>query len=411
MWRQTKAASTYVVVCVTSDCTERFLNMCRHKGIIFWDISKKENGFEGKVSRKDFLQLKDICYKTRSRVRILSRRGVRFLLFQYRRHYSFLAGICISCMLLYGCSLFAWDVSFTGNSTYTDSLLIKYLSSLGIHAGIPIKQIDCNLIERSLRTEYDDITWVSAEIRGTRLIIHIKENDGAKETEQDFDSVRDIVATADGTVQSIITRRGTPKVKPGDTVEKGQILVSGIVEIKDDAGEAAGKIYTEADADISIQTTLSYTDRLDIAHEVKHYTGREKKKAILGICGKNMEIGFSLDRYKNADVVTEMSVLKLTNSFYLPIKTGNKVYLEYKTDIEEYTQEEAEQLLNERLNRYLKELLQNKVQILDNSVKINSNSVCYTMGGTLTVYMPAYEYAAIVDTDPVNDENVKESSE
>lgn len=411
MWRQQKVASTYVIIRVTSDSAERFLNMCRHKGIVFWDIVRNEEGFEGKITRTDFLQLKEVCRKTGSRVSIIKRKGLRFLLFQYRKHYSFLAGILLSCILLYGCSLFVWDISFTGNSEYTDSLLIKYLTAIGVRAGIPIQEIDCNLIERALRTEYDDITWVSAEISGTRLIVHIKENDGAKEILQEYADERDIVATESGTVRSIVTRKGTPLVKPGDTVEKGQILVSGVVAVHNDAGEIVGKIYASADADISINTVLPYEDRLAITHDTKQYTGKEKKKHILSFMGKDIEWGFSFGRYKSADVVTETAVVRLTDNFCLPFKIGSKVYMEYEMQTSDYTQEEAAAVLNTRLNRYLNDLLRNQVTIVENRVDLETDGTAYIMKGQLTVDMPAYEYAPVTDDiavqgqeDPVQNE-------
>ncbi len=410
MWRQAKIASNYVVVCVTSDCPERFLNMCRHRNIFFWDVSKKEYGFDGKISRKDFLQLKEICYKTRSRVRIRLRRGIRFVLFKYRKHYSFLAGMCLSGLMLYACSLFAWDISFTGNSEYTDSFLAKYLSTIGVHAGMPLRDIDCSSIEHSLRSEYDNITWVSAQINGTRLIIHIKENDGAKGEPVNEEDERDIVASADGTVESIVTRKGTPLVKEGDTVKKGQVLVSGAVSIIDDAGTETEKIYTQADADIMIKTLLPYEDSLEASHEVKYYTGRKKRKLMIGLFGTDIEIGFSLQRYVNADVLTQNSVLRLTDSFFLPISLGSKDYLEYEMRTEEYEPEEAEEILYAKLNRYLKELLENKVQILDNSVKIDSNGIVYRLSGTLTASMPAFSYAPVADFDPVGDGHEKAGS-
>lgn len=397
MWRQQKVASTYVIVRVTSNSAERFLNMCRHKGIVFWDIARNQEGFEGKITRSDFLQLRDVCRKTRSQVRIMKKKGLRFLLFKYRKHYSFLAGILLSCILLYGCSLFVWDVSFTGNSEYTDSLLVKYLTSIGVQAGIPIKEIDCNLVERSLRSAYDDITWVSAEISGTRLIVHIKENDGAKEIMQDYADERDIVATESGTVSTIVTRKGTPKVKPGDTVEKGQILVSGVVAVHNDGGEIIGKIYTSADADISITTTLDYEEKLEITHDVKCYTGREKKKHIFSFLNKDVEIGLSFGSYNNADIVTETTVMKLTDNFCLPLKIGSKVYLEYNMQTVDYTPEEAAEILNSRFSHYLHELIQKKVEVIENHVDLDTDGVCFMLSGNLVVNMPAFEYTAITD--------------
>ena len=242
MWKQQKIMSAYITVTVMTDSIERFLNMCRHKNIGFWKISETEQGFTANITREDFFQLKDICRKTKTTVRISKRHGIRFLLFRYRRHSSFFIGIAAACIILYSCSLYVWDISFTGNYRYTHSSLCKYLAGQGVYSGMQIRSVDCDSIETALRNDYPDITWVSAEISGTRLIVHIKENDGIKEDIQTDSTPRDIVATCSGVVTSMITRAGTPKVKPGDEVEKGQILVSGIVDVYNDAKEVVNQL-------------------------------------------------------------------------------------------------------------------------------------------------------------------------
>ena len=55
---------------------------------------------------------------------------------------------------------------------------------------------------------------------------------------------------------SIVTRSGVPLVKVGDQFKKGDILVSGTLEIKNDAQETIGYEYTSADADLYARTSL-----------------------------------------------------------------------------------------------------------------------------------------------------------
>ena len=398
MWKQQKCVSTYVTVVVKSESVERFLNMCRHKNIIFWEIQSNEQGFTGNITRADFMCLKDVCRKTKTTVRITKRHGVRFLLFKYRKHYSFLIGIAAACLILYFCGLYIWDVSFTGNYKYTSSSLIKYLATLEVHSGMKIKEVDCDEIESSLRNEYSDITWVSAEISGTRLIVHIKENDGAKETEDSVSGERDIIAEKDGVISSIVTRTGTPKVKKGDTVTAGQILVSGIVDVHNDSGEVVSQKYTRADADIMIRMEIPYEEHLSYEYEYKSYTGKKITKWILGIANNDIELGIDFLKFNQADTVTDTKVLKLTDSFYLPIRTGKKEYLEYEVKTQAYTEEEANQILLSKFNSYLRDLIENKVQIIDNSVKINNNGSEYQMSGVITADVPAYAYADITMT-------------
>ena len=51
--------------------------------------------------------------------------------------------------------------------------------------------------------------------------------DGSKDAGDETQDAMDLVAAKDGTITEIITRNGVPLVKAGDSVKKGQILVSG----------------------------------------------------------------------------------------------------------------------------------------------------------------------------------------
>ncbi len=76
------------------------------------------------------------------------------------------------------------------------------------------------------------------EVKGTRLIIHIKENEDADYGAiPEPDQPAELVAKTDGTVVSMIVRSGTQKVQIGQLVKQGELLVSSKIEVLDDSGE------------------------------------------------------------------------------------------------------------------------------------------------------------------------------
>lgn len=76
--------------------------------------------------------------------------------------------------------------------------------------------------------KYNDISWVSAKITGTKLVVQIKEAD-LKADEEKSAAPGDIVADSDGMIESIVVRRGTAAVAPGDWVRAGDVLIYGKV--------------------------------------------------------------------------------------------------------------------------------------------------------------------------------------
>ena len=69
-----------------------------------------------------------------------------------------------------------------------------------------------------------------------------------------------MVATKDVVIKEIITRTGTPMVKPGDVVKKGDIMVSGILEVKDDFDGILERKPVIASADIVASSYYDYYD-------------------------------------------------------------------------------------------------------------------------------------------------------
>ena len=387
----------YLYVIIDSNSPERFLNLCKARDIKTWDLQNIEDKYAFYISAKDFKTLKEILKKTQMKLIIKKRFGLPFFMFKYRKHYSFIIGIFLSAIMLYGMSLFVWDISIEGNLMYTDNMLLTYLNKNNIEPGILVKTINCNDLESEIRSEFSDITWVSAEISGTRLIIHIKENDGDV-IKKSSNEISDIIATRNGIVTKIITRSGIPKVKVGDSVTEGMVLVSGTVIIYNDAKEPIKNNYVCSDADVYINTKYEYSDELLLKHEYKTYTGRTITKRTYNIWGKQIELGISFKRFDEYDVFTEDSVLHLTDNFCLPVRTGEKVYQEYYTTEGNYSDEEARKILNNNYSIFLKKLKEKGIQIIGSNAKIEVINDKYVMSGQIDVTEAMTQHVTISPT-------------
>lgn len=395
--------SGYLLIMTENTMPERFLNLCRARGIHTWGLKNIGEKYMFYIKVSDFRKLKDILKKTGIHLTIVKKAGLPFFMFRYRKHYSFVIGIFLAAAMIYLMSMYVWDISFDGNFIYTDNVLLTYLDDNEIEPGMKMKAVDCNQIEKDIRRDFPDITWVSAEISGTRLIIHVKENDGDVMSEKD-DEISDIVSDRSGTVVDIVTRNGTPKVKPGDPVSEGTVLVSGEVVLYNDSKEPIKCNYVHSDADVYISTSYDYQDSLSLQHEYKVYTGRTITKDLYHIFGEQIELGFSLKHFKEYDVVTDETTLHLTDNFYLPIRTGHKVYSEYETMQGEYTEDEARDLLCEHYDTYLKKMQEKGIQIVDSSVKIELSGDQYVMSGQVNVIEKMNDHVAVTPTVEVEPE-------
>ena len=161
------------------------------------------------------------------------------------------------------------------NSTQT---ILNYLEELDVRHGVLKKDLDCSYIAAQMREEFPDITWVSAKISGSRLILEIKENGALEESKEAENTVPvDLTAQTSGTIVSMVTRQGTPLKRQGDTCAAGEVLVSGRLDIKNDSGEIIGYEYTQADGDIYIQHDLEYYQEFSMDYEKPCIQERKRK--------------------------------------------------------------------------------------------------------------------------------------
>ena len=93
------------------------------------------------------------------------------------------------------------------------------------------KKINCEELEAGMREAFPQITWVSARVSGTRLVIQIKENKIIQAKTTVKEDPCDLVSDVTGTITYIMVRQGIPKVKKGEEIQQGQVLVSGRVPV------------------------------------------------------------------------------------------------------------------------------------------------------------------------------------
>lgn len=377
-------AKGYVVVLLKGYSPERFLNILSSHSIHIWDLNHTENGYEFTISLEDFRRLKPIVRKTKTRLLIRNRYGFPFFLQKYRKRKLFFAGILTAFLLLHSLSLFIWDIHIEGNYTYTENNLLDFLKEENVIHGMKKSQVDCDAIEKLIRNRYDDVTWVSASVSGTRLMIRMQENFDNNMVVESMGPA-DIVADSDCIITSIITRSGTPMVKKGDVAAKGDILVSGQIEILDDFGTVMAHEYTQADADIYGQVVYDYEDSIPLSYEKKVYTGNEKKAYGMRAFSWHLFLSAPRVSYENYDIIREQTQLVLGTNFYLPFYMEKCYYKEYLYEPVKLGKEEAEKVLKKNINDFFENFIEKGVQIVGNNVKIHIDKKTGSASGKILI--------------------------
>lgn len=393
----------YVFIQLSGYSPERFLNMCGARGIEIWDVQYQKGVYRFFMTARGFLDSKPLVRKSKVRLKIQKKLGLPFFLRRNRQRKLLFAGFASFFVVLYVMSLFVWDISFEGNRQYTDELLLSYFSSQDIGYGMFKHRISCDDIEAGLRNQFAEITWVSARVSGTRLLVKIKENEVLSSIPDKDQTPCDIVADMPGTITRMVVRRGVPQVSIGDVVEKGQVLVSAAVPITNDAEEVVRIEYVHADADIFGETQHTYTKSFPTLHQVQAETGKTKSGIYLKAGDYRMVLLMPGRQDSLWSFVTEEQQLKIFENFYLPLYLGKikgKEYVEYERF---YTEEEKKQIAEKTQRQFLEKLMEKGVHIIENNVKILDNESVCRIEGSVVAESPIGQTQRIMETEGVTE--------
>lgn len=374
----------YVYVQLTGYAPERFLNLCGNRDILVWNLKPCEGGYRFCISVYGFKQLKPILRKTKTHIRILSRYGVPFYLFRYRRRKVYVLGIVVFCGFLYYLSGFIWNIEVSGNSYLSEEMVLDFLKEQQCAFGAKKSSINCADLEDELRSTYKEVIWTSIQIYGTKMTVSIQENLLPEESYQkEEDIIYDIVALKDGIIEKMVTRAGTPMTGVGSEVAAGDVLVSGRMELLNDNGELQEYFYRSSEADIIAKVTYDYRDEIAIHYIKEEKTGNIRTDYQLEFCGEVLKNPFFQSKFDNYSVVSDTAQLHFAHNFYLPVALTKQTYEEYRQIEAQYTEEEAKNLAEKNLANYLHELQEKGIQIIEKNVMIEKKNDSYVVTGTI----------------------------
>ncbi len=392
----------YLYITLRGDYPEHFMNLCESRNIFLWSVSCERGQCSCFIRLKDYRSLKEIAKKTKTLPYIKKRYGFPFLVKRIRKRKVYFIGILLFCWLLFAMSKYIWDISIEGGYKHTPEEILSYLNSIDVYSGCQIKDIDCPFIEEAIRKDFTDIGWVSAQIKGTRLIINIVETEVPvliKEKKKTDLEYANIVATKDGIVTSMIVRSGVPKVELGSVVRKGEVLVSGVIPVIGDDGTAIKNNTVVADADIFLKTYVDYEYKFSMNYQYKQYSKNQSKGYRLDLWNQKIFYVSPSNSYEHYDIINDVNTLKLVNNFYLPIRLIKTTVYEYELLNATYTEGEALEKANRELLRYLETLKKNGASIIDNQVETKiENGVC-SSSGKIIIEDSAWGYKEINDSE------------
>ncbi len=333
---------------------ERLMNLCAQEGIEFWKVDWLDDHTMRLTTRRRTMPLlRQLAQRVGCEITVEQSRGLPDFLLRFRTRYAFLVGLAL-CMLAVGfLSRFVLAIDVVGNETIPTAAILWQLRQLGVRPGVYGPGLDHKQLAAQMMDQMEDLSYLAINRRGTRLEVIVRE--AVKPPEHlDTNTYRDIVAKTDGLVLKMEARQGDAVVQKGDTVAKGDILISGIVTMEPPKySDLPARYYqTRAMGKVRARTWRTVTAVIPTTATVKAYTGREKQVWSLDFLGRRIEIlGKSSISWPFYDRITNVY------SQTMPIPVRRETFKGYELQEIEVDLEQAQALLERELRSRLTQIV------------------------------------------------------
>ena len=371
---------------VSGTFPERFINLCAQRQVAFWGVERQGGGTVRLwVRRRDLRRLTPLAEKTLCTIDRLEENGLPSFLVRFRRRYALLIGLVLSLGTVCLLSQFILQIEVSGNTQVPTAQILAELRRQGLRVGSYGPGLDTGAIAHAVLLQVDDLSWMAVNLHGTRAQVLVRE--AVQEPElTDEHQMGDVVAEAPGIITQIEPLQGQAAVHAGDTVARGDILISGRVTlpVPEYSELEPGQMEVRAEGRIYARTWRSLTAQIPLTAQCKVYTGEERRRWSLLFLGGRLNFytnsSISLPQY---DKISNTWTVSLPGGQPFPFSLVRETLRGYTTAPVDLDPSAAQTLLEQRLAAQLDTLLGEDGQV------VSKTASAVVEGEVLTVTLRA----------------------
>lgn len=355
----------YYTITADGICIERFLNHLIRHNVKVYEVKRiSETKLEFCVSREDYSYFKKVYRSSDFKIKIKQKVGLPFVMLRIYKNKVMLASSIISLGLLMGASQFVTDVHIQVPEGIKIDEVRNALYEVGLKPGTYKKEIDRKNIRDEIMIKFNDIAYVSINVKGTNVFVTITKKDETLESKENSNFCN-IIATKNGIIEEVIARSGKAVVKEGDIVKKGDILVKG-ADTKSPPEIWASTFYEVVESE-------SYSD------SIKEKTGDKKNVYTIKFYDKEYTIRRNI---KFKDYIIENKEYELSfGNYTFPVKIEVSSFFEAKEKKIEKDKEKLKVSLKEKALNELNYIIPPSARYKDlkDGYKVDKDMLKYTI--------------------------------
>ena len=207
-------------------------------------------------------QARKLAQKRGDCLKILGKRGIYWMLPRLLRRPVLLLGAAV----LTGLTLFLPSrilfVQVEGNAAVPARQILEAAAESGLAFGTSRRQVRSEKVKNALLSKIPQLQWAGVNTSGCVATVSVRERTELPPA-QDSGGVSSLCAVRDGYIRSITATAGTALVQPGQTVQAGQVLISGYT----DCGlclrgeQAKGEVFAQTQQELTAVLPAKWTLR------------------------------------------------------------------------------------------------------------------------------------------------------
>ncbi len=197
--------------------------------------------------------------------------------------------------IIYYLSTYIWAVEVDVQQNIPPFEVRKELNRIGIKPGIAKSSIDVKEVEKKLENMSSEILWLRARIEGSTLKVVVEEKINPPQ-EQSYE-YGNLVATMEGEIKRVYTFAGRAKVKSGQLVKAGDVVIEGI------DGNEGGEYILPPRGIVIANTFYEKSMNVKVSGTQLERSGEKDSDIFISIFGKKIYLKKAIKDFEHYDKI------------------------------------------------------------------------------------------------------------
>lgn len=250
-----------------------------------------------------------------------------YVKYLFVKHLTGVLTFILAILILFLSGSFIREITFVDSNEYNEEIYQEVKGYLVKKGFLYVLEDDVNYLSAKLKQNHPEFAWIGLTKNYSQLLIDIEYQDVPQKEENLDNYPCDLVSKFDGIIEGIVVKKGVVLVGPNQSVKKGDVLVSGNLNVETDPNNTTNLVKSEG---IIIGKTL-VLEKIKVwkKSENLEYTGCVKNVKVASIFNKTIgKNPLTFDNY-NTEVHTVFNlfnIFKITNITYFEQQVVERIY-------------------------------------------------------------------------------------